>query len=115
MREAIPYVNDGLGTGAEVFDHYSCGSLVDKPEPYTFVEPGMYGIRTEIYPMATADLPGATPAEVVNNAFQAEVASGSDRFTWTPLGEAFELEVNDQPATRLEVRSQEDPDKIAYR
>jgi hypothetical protein len=52
---------------------------------------------------------------VVNNAFQAEVASGSDRFTWTPLGEAFELEVNDQPATRLEVRSQEDPDKIAYR
>ena len=62
LREAIPYVNDGLGTGAEVFDHYSCGSLVDKPEPYTFVEPGMYGIRTEIYPMATADLPGATPA-----------------------------------------------------
>ena len=51
----------------------------------------------------------------MNNAFQAEVASGSDRFTWTPLGEAFELEVNVQPATRLEVRSQEDPDKIAYR
>lgn len=115
VPEASQYVNEGLGAGAEVYDHYFYGSQVDKPEPYTFVEAGMCGIRTEIYPMPTADLPGTTPSEVVNSAFQAEIAASSDKYTWTPLGEPFELEVNGQPATRLQVMRQEEPDKIAYR
>jgi hypothetical protein len=103
VPEVIIFEAPALGLAMNVFDFYSCGSMVDKPNPYSFVKPGACAMRVDVYPMPTAELPGETPLDAVEGAYQAEVASSSSSFTWNPLGLAYELEVNDQPAARMEV------------
>jgi hypothetical protein len=96
------------------FDNYSYGSIVAKPHPYSFVKPGACAMRVDVYPMLTAELPGETPLDAVEGVYQAEVASSSSGFTWIPLGPAYELEVNGQPAARMEVERVGSDDKRSF-
>jgi len=114
VPELIIFEAPALGLAMNVFDFYSFGSMVDKPNPYSFVKPGACAMRVDVFPMPTAELPGETPLDAVEGAYQAEVASSASSFTWNPLGPAYELEVNGQPAARMEVERVGSDDKKSF-
>ena len=94
-----------LGVSARGYDHYAMGSTAARgsSEPYFFIDPNACGMKLEVRTMPTSALPGATALEALPVVYQQNyVAQSSASVDWTITQEPFELELNGEPAARLE-------------
>jgi hypothetical protein len=95
-----------LGVSAKGFDHYAMGSTaaIGGSDPYFFINPNACGMKIEVRTMPTAALPGATALEGLQVVYQQNyIEQNSSSVVWTLTQEPFELEVDGEPAARLEV------------
>ena len=95
-----------LGVSAKGYAHYAMGSTaaMGGSEPYFFINPDACGMKLEVYTLPTAALPGATALAGLQSLYQQNyVEQSSGSVSWTITQEPFELELNGEPAARLEV------------
>ncbi len=95
-----------LGVSAKGFDHYAMGSTAagGGSDAYFFINPNACGMKVEVRTMPTAALPGATALEGLQAVYQQNYLDSSPgSVDWTITQEPFELEVDGEPAARLEV------------
>ncbi len=94
-----------LGVSAKGYTHYAMGSTaaMGGSEPYFFINPDACRMKLEVYTMPTAALPGATALDGLRAVYQQNyVEQSSSSVSWTITQEPFELELNGEPAARLE-------------
>lgn len=94
-----------LGVSARGYDHYAMGStaVMGGSEPYFFIDPNACGMKLEVRTMPTSALPGATALEGLQAVYQQNyVEQSPGSVSWTITQEPFELELNGEPAARLE-------------
>ena len=94
-----------LGVSARGYDHYAMGStaVMGGSEPYFFIDPDACGMKLEVRTMPTSALPGATALEGLQAVYQQNyVEQSPGSVSWTITQEPFELELNGEPAARLE-------------
>ena len=94
-----------LGVSARGYDHYAMGStaVMGGSEPYFFIDPNACGMKLEVRTMPVSALPGATALEGLQAVYQRDYVEQSPAsVSWTITQEPFELELNGEPAARLE-------------
>lgn len=94
-----------LGVSARGYDHYQMGStaVMGVSEPELFIDPKACGMKLKVRTMPTSALPGATAMEGLQAVYQQDyVEQSSGSISWTITQQPFELELNGEPAARLE-------------
>ena len=94
-----------LGVSAKGYDHYAMGSttVMGGSKPYFYINPNACGMKLEVRTMPASALPGATVLESLQIVYQQNyVEQSPGSVSWTITQEPFELELNGEPAARLE-------------
>jgi len=94
-----------LGVSARGYNYYLMGTtaVMGGPQPYFFIDPNACGMKLEVRTMPTSALPGATALEGLQTVYQQNyIEQSPSSVSWTITQEPFELELNGEPAARLE-------------
>jgi hypothetical protein len=94
-----------LGVSFRGYNHYAMGStaVMGGSEPYAFIDPNACRMKVEVRTMPASALPGATALEGLQAAYQQfYVEQSPSSVSWTVTQEPFELELNGEPAARME-------------
>ena len=108
LAETIIFEDFILGGRFRALSTYKTGTtaVAGAPDAHSFAKASLCDKALEVYPMPTSAFPGAAPGEGLQSRYRDLVGRTGSDVTWTVIRDAFDLEVNGVPATRMVVLRQ---------